>query len=72
MVPYVFALIPVAAVPFLLYCLWNFEREIRPHRSNRSRVVLSSTPPPRNTLRAIQRSGDPRILQLQDERRSVS
>jgi hypothetical protein len=33
---------------------------------------LSSTPPPRNTLRAIPRSGDPSILQLQDESRSVS
>jgi len=31
---YVFALILTVGVPFLLYCLWNFGRELRPRRSS--------------------------------------
>jgi hypothetical protein len=51
MIAYVLALILAIGIPFLLYCLWNFSRELRPRRSSavllsRSshRVVLSGIP----------------------------
>ena len=34
MTVYVLAFILIVGVPFLLYCLWNFGRELRPRRSS--------------------------------------
>lgn len=42
MTAYLLVLILVVGIPFLLYCLWNFARELKPHRSSAlvsSRVV---------------------------------
>ncbi len=39
MTTYLLALILAVGIPFLLYCLWNFGRELRPRTS---RAVLSS------------------------------
>ena len=33
MAAYLLVLILVVGIPFLLYCLWNFSRELRPRRS---------------------------------------
>ena len=42
MTAYLLALIVAVGISFLLYCLWNFSRELRPHTSHSShRVALS-------------------------------
>ena len=34
MIQYFLAAILLVGIPFLLYCLWNFGRELNPHRSS--------------------------------------
>jgi hypothetical protein len=72
MVPYVLALILAVGIPFLLYCLWNFSRELRP-RSSAS--VLSSSSPTQVALSAIPMSrfrSQPHTIQLRHQRRTAS
>lgn len=38
MIAYVLVAILLVGIPFLLYCLWNFGRELKPRRS---RIALS-------------------------------
>ena len=38
MTTYLLALILALGIPFLLYCLWNFGRELRPRTSTRCLV----------------------------------
>jgi hypothetical protein len=40
MTAYLLVLILGVGIPFLLYCLWNFARDLRPHRS----AAVLSTP----------------------------
>jgi hypothetical protein len=50
MAPHALALIPLLAIPFLLYCLWNFARELKPHKK---RAFVSSSWPSRGSVEAI-------------------
>ena len=50
MISYALALILAVGIPFLLYCLWNFSRELRPRKST---AVLSSRSQRHVTLSAI-------------------
>ena len=72
MTAYLLALILAVGIPFLLYCLWNFGRELRPRTS---RAVLSSSSSPHVALSAIPMSrfrSQPHSIQLRDEGRAVS
>lgn len=51
MTAYLLALIPALGVPFLLFCLWNFSRELRRRTSSAvlpshssHRIAVSATP----------------------------
>ena len=60
-------------IPFLLYCLWNFARDLKPHRSAAPLSSLWSTST--NPTRAIPPSrvrNVPRIVSLRDESRAAS
>jgi hypothetical protein len=50
MIAYALALILGIGIPFLLYCLWSFSRELRPRKSA---AVLSSSSQRHATLSAI-------------------
>ena len=72
MTAYLLALILAVGIPFLLYCLWNFGRELRPRTS---RAVLSSSSSRRVALSAIPVSrfrSQPHSVQLRGEGRAVS
>jgi hypothetical protein len=72
MTAYLLALILALAIPFLLCCLWNFTRELRPRRSS---AVLSSSSPRAVALRSMPMSrfrSQPHIVQLRDESRAAS
>jgi hypothetical protein len=71
MIAYLLALILAAGIPFLLYCLWNFARELRPRTSS---AVLSSSSSRRVAVSAIPMSrfkSQPH-LQLRDEGHAAS
>jgi hypothetical protein len=71
-VAYVLVLILALGVPFLLYCLWNFARELRPRRS---RAVLSSSSSRPVALSAIPMSrfrSRVHTVQLRDQGRTAS
>ena len=72
MTTYLLALILALGIPFLLYCLWNFGRELRPRTSRTAlspssslRVALSAAPMSRFRSR-------PRVVQFRDEGRAAS
>ena len=67
MIAYAFALILAVGIPFLLYCLWNFSRELRP---SRSASVLSSSSPHQVALSATPMSrfrSQPHTVQLRNQ-----
>jgi hypothetical protein len=71
MVLYVLALILAVGIPFLLYCLWNFSRELGPRTSA---SVLSSSSHPL-AIRAIPMSrfrSQPQTVQLRHQGRMAS
>ena len=72
MTVYLLALILAVGIPFLLYCLWNFRRELRPRRSS---AVFSSSSSRQVAIRAVPMfrfSSQPPIVQLRDEGRVAS
>ena len=72
MTAYLLVLILAVGIPFLLYCLWNFSRELRPRTSS---AVLSSHASPRHALSVTPMSrfrSQPRIVQLRDEGRAAT
>jgi len=72
MTAYLLVVILAVGIPFLLYCLWNFARELRPHRSG---ALVSLRMPATNALRTIppiQVRNRPRIVSLQNETRAAS
>jgi hypothetical protein len=72
MTAYLLVLILALGIPFLLYCLWNFSRELRPRRSA---AVLSSSSPRQVALSAIPLSlfrRQPHALQSRHQRRTAS
>jgi hypothetical protein len=69
---YLLALILALGIPFLLYCLWNFSRELRPRTSS---DVLSSHSSHRVALSAIPMSRfstQPHGVQLRHQSRAAS
>ena len=72
MTAYLLGLILAVGIAFLLYCLWNFCRELRPRTSA---AVLSSSARVVSTLSAIPMSrfrSQPHIVELRDEGRIAS
>jgi hypothetical protein len=71
-VEYLLVLILALGVPFLLYCLWNFARELKPRKSTAGAPFISSrwgTVPAIRTLRLKSR---PPVVQLRDQGRTAS
>jgi hypothetical protein len=69
---YLLALILALGIPFLLYCLWNFSRELRPRRSA---SFLSSSSPRQVAFNAMPMSGfrsQPQTIQLRHQGRTAS
>ena len=72
MTAYLLVLILALGIPFLLYCLWNFSRELRPRTSMAGlpshashRIALSAIP--------LSRFGSqPRPLHLRHQSRTAS
>jgi len=72
MTAYLLALILAVGISFLLCCLWNFSRELKPRTSS---AVLSSGSSRRVVLSAIPMSrfrSQPHIVQLRDEGHAAS
>jgi hypothetical protein len=72
MAAYLLVLILVVGIPFLLYCLWNFSRELRPCRSA---SFLSSSSPRQVALNAMPMSrfrSQPQTIQLRQQGRTAS
>lgn len=72
MTVYVLALVLTVGVPFLLYCLWNFGRELRPRRSA---ATLYSPSFGQNSPRPVAVSGlsrTTRAVPLLQKRRTAS
>jgi hypothetical protein len=72
MVAYVLALILALGIPFLLYCLWHFARELKPRKSPAGALFISSR---RGTVPAIRTSrlkGQPPVVQLRNQGRTAS
>jgi len=72
MTTYLFILILAVGIPFLLYCLWNFSRDLRPRRSS---GVLPSHSSHRLALSAMQMSrfrSQPTAVQLRHQGRMAS
>jgi len=71
MIQYFLAAILLVGIPFLLYCLWNFARELKPYRS--SVVVLpSSSAVPFRAVPISSFKTEPRAIRLQHPSRSAS
>ena len=72
MTAYLLVLILAVGIPFLLYCLWNFARELRPHRS--AALVSSRVTNPNAiwTVPATHVRNRPRIVSLRNEGRAAS
>lgn len=72
MTAYLLFLILAGGIPFLLYCLWNFARELRPQRS--AALVSSRVSSPHTiwTIPATHVRNRPRIVSLQNEGRAAS
>ena len=72
MITYALALILGVGIPFLLYCLWNFSRELRPRTST---AVLSSRSARHAKLSAIPMSrfiSQPHTVELRQQGRIAS
>jgi len=72
MTVYLLVLILAVGIPFLLYCLWSFSRELRPRRSG---AVLSSHSSHPVALRAVLMSrfrSQPHAVQLRHQSRAAS
>lgn len=72
MTAYLLALILALGIPFLLYCLWNFSRELRPRTSSdllpshlSHRVALSAIPMSRFRTQ-------PHVFELRHQSRTAS
>lgn len=72
MMVYVLALILIAGVPFLLYCLWNFARELRPRRSSAALSVRSFGPKSTRPVLLSGFSRPPRVAPLLQKRHTAS
>ena len=72
MTAYFLILILTVGIPFLLYCLWNFARELRPHGS--AALVSSRVTAPNRlwSIPATHMRDRPRIVSLRNESRAAS
>lgn len=72
MTAYLLVLILALGIPFLLYCLWNFSRELRPRTSS---AILPSHASHKVALSATRLSrfrSQPHALQLRHQSRTAS
>lgn len=72
MTAYFLVLILAVGIPFLLYCLWNFARELRPHRSAAKLSSRVTSPNTLWTIPATHLRNRPRIVSLRNETRAAS
>ena len=71
MMQYLLAAILLLGVPFLLYCLRNFARELKPRRYKVVVSAISSVASPRLVSSSSFRT-EPRMIPLLERTRSVS
>jgi hypothetical protein len=71
MITYLFAAIFLVGIPFLLYCLWNFARDLKPYRSSAVVSLISSATTARGVTKATLRTEPPVVYGL-ERTRSVS
>ena len=72
MAAYLLVFILAVGIPFLLYCLWNFARDLKPHKPA-APVSLHMTSTNGTTTIPQSRAGNlPRIVALRDESRAAS
>lgn len=69
MVVYLLALVLAVGIPFLLYCLWNFARELRPRTSSAVLASSSSRWVPITAIPMTRPRSQPRIIHLRDQGR---
>jgi len=72
MVAYVLVLILALGIPFLLYCLWQFARELKPRKSTVGSPFISSRWDAVRAAPARPLRSHPRIVQLRNESRAAS
>lgn len=72
MVAYVLVLILALGIPFLLYCLWQFARELKPHKSTASAPFISSRWGAVRATPARRVRSQARVAQLRNEGRAAS
>ena len=71
MIQYFLAAILLVGIPFLLYCLWSFARELKPNRSGAVVSSRSSVAPTRAVPITNFRT-QPQFVRLQEQSRIVS
>jgi hypothetical protein len=72
MTAYLLLLILAVGIPFLLYCLWNFARELKPHRSGAVLSIPLTRPDVLRTMPPSQFRSRPQIVSLRNEDRAAS
>jgi hypothetical protein len=72
MTAYLLALIPALGIPFLLYCLWNFSRELRPSTSNAVLLSQSSHGIAVSGIPMSRFRTQPHVFELQHQSRTAS
>ena len=72
MTTYVLFLILILGIPFLLYCLWNFGRALRPRRSHAVFSSGSRRSSPFGTVPVPRFPRRPHIVQVRGEGRMAS
>lgn len=71
MITYFLAAILLVGIPFLLYCLWNFARELKPYRSRAVESLISSATTASGVTTATFRT-EPRVVYGLERTRSAS
>jgi hypothetical protein len=69
MAAYFLVAILLVGIPFLLYCLWSFARDLKPHRS---RLVVSTSSTRSHAVQISTFRTQPKIIHLQEQSRSAS
>ncbi len=72
MTVYLLVLILAFGIPFLLYCLWNFSRELRPRTSGAVLSSHSSHPVELSATPMSRFRSQPHAVQLRHQSRTAS
>jgi hypothetical protein len=72
MTAYLLLLILAVGIPFLLYCLWNFTRELRPHRSGAVLSIPSMRKDVFHNIPMSQLRSRPQVVSLRNQNHVAS